>query len=72
LNKNIICKPHKDVGNVGQSMIFGCGNYKGGELVIDDIEYDINGKCIIFNGSEQEHYNKPFQGERYSIIYYSI
>ncbi len=72
LNKNILCKPHKDRGNIGNSLIIGCGNYTGGNLVVDDIEYDIKGKPLIFDGSNQIHYNKDFKGDRYTVIYYNV
>jgi len=71
VNKNNVCKKHKDKGNNGESYIVGIGDYEGGELVIEDTEYNIKNKFIKFNGCEKYHYNKEFTGTRYSLVYYN-
>jgi hypothetical protein len=36
VNKNLQCKPHRDTGNIGDSLIIGFGEYTGGELAVAD------------------------------------
>ena len=75
INKNYPIKPHKDHGNKGESIIVGFGAYSGGELVVEDKEepsvYDIKNTFLKFNGSEYTHYVRPFEGERWSLVFYS-
>tara|TARA_R110001606_G_scaffold13987_2_gene59862 strand:- start:238 stop:741 length:504 start_codon:yes stop_codon:yes gene_type:complete len=68
INKNFKCPPHKDKGNEGPVVIIGLGDYVGGELVADGIEYDIHNKDLIFEASKIEHYVKEFTGDRYSVV----
>jgi len=72
VNKNNVCKKHKDENNVGDSYIYAVGNYTGGRLFIEDEPYDIKNNIIRFDGSEKEHYSEEFQGTRYSIVYYNL
>ena len=72
VNKNVLCKPHKDRRNDGVTMIVGIGDYIGGELVIDDLRVDIKYKPYYFNGSLHTHYNLPWTGDRWSIMYYGL
>jgi hypothetical protein len=56
----------------------GMGDYTGGQLVIYDkneknpVNHDIKGKFKKFNGSIYPHETKPFKGERYTVVFYSI
>jgi hypothetical protein len=68
INKNFQCDPHKDNGNEGAVIIIGLGNYTGGELVAEGIEYNIRNKDLKFEASKIEHYVKPFEGDRYSVV----
>jgi hypothetical protein len=73
LNNNVICPPHKDSNNVGDSLLISFGDYTGCNLVVDNIEYNTNCRYIIFNGSELEHYNTDnLKGNKYTIIYYNV
>lgn len=72
INHNVVCKPHKDKRNDGTTMIIGLGDYVGGELCIDGKEIDIHYKPYYFNGYLHEHYNKPFTGNRWSLMFYSL
>lgn len=72
INKNVKCKKHKDINNVGYSYIFTLGDYEGGNLVIDKKEYDIRNRLLKFNGCENEHYTTDYTGTRYSIVYYTL
>lgn len=75
INKNYQIPPHKDSGNVGESWLVGLGDYTGGETIVeyDDehIEYNINKKFVKFNGSKYTHWSKPFDGCRYSLVFYN-
>ena len=71
LNHNLQCPPHKDSKNSTQSLLISLGEYTGGEIIIDGIEFNAFHKPTIFNGALYEHYNKPHIGNKYSIIYFS-
>lgn len=72
VNQNYETKPHKDVGNHGQSYICAFGEFTGGELQIYDEPVDIRHKLVMFDGSELLHSTAPFKGTRYSIVFYRI
>jgi len=75
INYNYWTPPHKDSNNVGKSWIIGFGNYEGGETVVEypegDEEYDIKHNFTTFNGSLYTHWTKPFEGNRYSLVFYN-
>jgi len=77
-NKNNQCQKHLDKNNIGESMIVGLGDYTGGELIIYDedgnnpVKHDIRYKPLKFNGSIYPHETAPFEGERYTLVFYSI
>jgi len=61
--------------NSGTSLIIGFGDYTGGGLYVEEndglyILHDINRKPLYFDGVKQTHYTEPFEGERWTIIYY--
>lgn len=74
INKNWQSPPHRDSGNVGESWIIGLGDYEGGETVVEypskHIEYDIKNTFVKFNGSRYTHWTKPYEGKRYSLVFY--
>ena len=70
INKNTIAHPHLDKNNKGVSCIIGLGDYTGGELVYGDTKVSIHNNPIHFDGSKILHYSLPFEGTRYSIIYF--
>ena len=77
MNKNFACPRHKDGSNVGESVLVCLGDYGGGELVIED--YPEPGENIIntkndlfrFNGALFYHWVKPFEGTRYSVVFFN-
>ena len=75
INKNWQSPPHKDAGNVGESWIIGLGDYEGGETVVEypkeHIEYNIKNTFVKFNGSKYTHWTKPYDGKRYSLVFYN-
>ncbi len=76
-NKNHRAARHRDAKNTGISYITGLGNYKGGELIIYDeneknpVKHNIKNKFYKFNGSIYPHETAPFEGERYTLVFYS-
>lgn len=73
INKNLMCNPHKDLNNKGESLIIGLGDYEGGELIfhLEDKKFnDIKNKWLKFRGGEITHSVNDFIGNRYTIIYY--
>lgn len=72
LNKNFECKPHKDSKNRGITMIKSLGQYTGGLLCLEDgRKIDLRHGPFYFNGNKIQHWVEPFQGERYTIVYYN-
>lgn len=70
VNKNIVCKPHTDSNNTSVSLAIGLGEYTGGNLYVKGVPHNIRYNPVIFDGA-QEHWTDEFEGERYSLIYYS-
>ena len=76
LNKNVLARKHRDTNNVGRSVIVGIGDYTGGALRVWDEEdtvsedYDLRDRPTMFNGALRPHETQPFEGTRYTIIYY--
>ena len=74
LNKNFPCPKHTDSKNVGTSIIIGLGDYTGGDLVIEtpDVKesFNIKYKSMKFDGSKYPHWVMPFQGKRYSMVFF--
>jgi len=73
INKNFKCAPHKDRNNCGDSIIFGLGDYDGGDLVIEG-----EGHCLLysplkFNGAENEHWVEDWvNGDRYTVVLFML
>lgn len=76
LNRNTVCKKHLDSKNAGESLLVGFGNYTGGQTVLhlpsEALEHDISSSSIIFNGSLIHHESKPFDGIRYSLVFFNV
>jgi hypothetical protein len=72
VNQNYSSKPHKDIGNLGDSYIVGFGDYTGGELNVWNVNHDIRHKPLIFNGAENLHWTQPWQGTRYSLVFHTL
>jgi tRNA U38,U39,U40 pseudouridine synthase TruA len=65
---------HVDNGaGAGQStsLIVGLGDYTGGGLVVENEEHDIRYKSMEFNGWTQRHWTLPFEGERFSLVWFT-
>jgi len=74
INRRAQFKPHYDKGDGNgqtQSLIVGLGNYAGGELVVEGEVCDIQYKPLEFNGCTQRHWTKPFEGDRFSLVFFT-
>ena len=70
--KDLVCAPHKDNQNIGESCLISIGDYVGGNIVIEGEELDARYNCIVFNGSKLTHWNKPIlSGTKYSLIFFN-
>lgn len=76
VNQNYAAKPHYDRGNLGESYLVAFGSYSGGELEILEGEskgkFDICRKPVVEDFSLVLHQVLPFEGERYSLVFYTF
>ena len=71
VNKNLVCPPHRDKHNVGNSYIVSFGDYVGCDLVVDGVTHDTR-KGLVFDGYLKEHYNTPLiSGTKYSLVFFN-
>ena len=49
----------------------GLGDYSGGELSVEGEPVDIRYAPHAFDGWTQRHWTLPFDGERFSLVYFS-
>jgi hypothetical protein len=71
LNINYEAKTHRDKKNDGMSCVVAFGDFTGGELVVEDITYDIRHKPFKFFASTTPHSVNPItSGTRYSIVFF--
>ena len=74
VNCNAQFKPHRDSGaGAGQhgSLIVGLGDYTGGDLVVENERHDIRYQPLAFDGWSERHWTLPFQGERFSLVWFT-
>ena len=74
INCNAQFTPHVDSGRgAGQSlsMIVGLGDYVGGELGVEGVGHDIRYQPLEFDGWRLRHWTKAFEGERYSLVWFT-
>jgi hypothetical protein len=74
VNQNYKADPHYDKGNMGESYLVSFGEYTGGELEIHEGPqtglYDVR-KSMVADFTKVLHSVKAFQGNRYSLVYYT-
>ena len=70
VNDNYETTPHRDKSNYGESAIIGFGDYTGGELVVEDHLVNIQYQLCFFDGSLYTHSTRPFQGQRFSLVFF--
>ena len=74
INRHAQFKPHRDTGaGSGQttSLIVALGDFSGGELMIENEVKDIRYNAVEFDGWGQRHWGLPFEGERYSLVWFT-
>mmetsp|Transcript_133272 Transcript_133272/g.344889 ORF Transcript_133272/g.344889 Transcript_133272/m.344889 type:complete len:991 (+) Transcript_133272:80-3052(+) len=87
LNSGYAAKRHRDGNNEGPSMIRGFGDYSGGQLAYwpdddkscpvenlvheDRIPMDISKGLVLFDGN-RGHEVDSFEGERFSVVWFSL
>lgn len=74
INRRASFRPHTDAGKgLGQSksLIVGIGDYTGGELAVEGAVVQIRYAPHEFDGWRSRHWTLPFQGERFSIVWFS-
>jgi len=75
VNQNYQANPHYDRNNVGDSFLVAFGNYTGGNLVIHEGPqegvHDICRKPIVADFSQALHSVQNFEGNRYSLVFYT-
>lgn len=76
VNQNYQAGKHYDKHNVGDSFLVSFGNFTGGRLLIHEGDlsgnHDIRHKPIVANFSQMLHSVEPFEGERYSLVFYNF
>ncbi len=74
VNKNTISKQHLDKKNSGESLLIGFGDYIEGSTVLhingEESKFNIQESSIIFDGSKIIHSSEPFEGTRYSLVFF--
>ena len=70
VNHNYRTPTHIDKNNVGESVIIGLGNYKGGDLIVEGKRYNIKYRPVMFDGSKMRHSTSAYSGDRYSLVFF--
>ena len=69
INHNVTCYPHRDAGNVGESLAMFMGDFTGGELLLEDgqgfSEKEVRHR---YAGWRLSHWKNPHEVEKLSII----
>jgi len=66
--------PHVDSGRgAGQSlsMIVGLGDYGGGDIVVESMSHDIRYAPLEFDGWRERHWTDTYNGERFSLVWFT-
>jgi tRNA pseudouridine(38-40) synthase len=74
VNRHAQFKPHKDSGSgagQGVSLIVGLGDFTGGETVVEGEPMAVRYRPLEFNGWTQQHWTLPFEGERFSLVWFT-
>ena len=76
VNESFRAGLHYDKGNDGNSLLVGFGDYTNGELQIvgGDLSgnYNIQHRPLICDFTTNLHQVLPFEGQRYSLVFYNI
>eukprot|EP00978_Attheya_sp_CCMP212_P039786 scaffold210454_cov45-Attheya_sp.AAC.1 len=74
VNFNAQFTPHVDSGRgLGQSlsMIIGLGDYNGGEIIVEGAPYPIRYQPLEFDGWRLRHWTNQYEGERFSLVFFT-
>jgi hypothetical protein len=75
VNDNYRAAAHYDKGNIGESYLVGFGDYTGGAINLHEGDlsgcHDIRYKPIITTFSNTLHSVEPWEGQRYSLVFYT-
>ena len=74
VNKNVCMKKHLDGKNAGLSYLTCLGDFEGGGLYVYSPEKNLyqTKDCVVsFNGSELPHESEPFNGSRFTLVFFS-
>ena len=76
VNQNYKADKHRDKNNCGDSFLVAFGDFTGGQLKIYEGEFkgthDIRYNPIVTDFSKVLHSVEPFEGERYSLVFYTL
>jgi hypothetical protein len=76
VNQNYTVGPHKDRNNIGQSYLIAFGEYTGGHLKFHHGEltgsHDVFRQPLIADFGNFLHSVEPWEGNRYSLVYYQV
>ena len=77
VNQNYVAGPHFDKHNTGPSFLVAFGSYTGGELKVHSSGplqglHDICRKPLVMDFTSNLHSVEPFEGSRYSLVFYQI
>jgi hypothetical protein len=61
VNRNVQCVKHRDSANIGSSLLVSMGDY-----------VNIKSHSLIFDGAKTEHETLPFEGTRYSLVFFKL
>jgi len=70
VNKNVVCKEHRDKGNLGITAAMFLGSYEGGALLTESGDrFEERNVWHKYDGSKVLHWNEPIlSGVKYSVI----
>ena len=77
MNKCYPCPKHKDSMNCGISVLISIGDFQGGRTFVDfeedggETPLDSHNNPQRFNGSMYEHWVEPYEGTRYSLVFFN-
>jgi hypothetical protein len=75
VNHSYPCIAHRDKNNIGDSYLVAFGDFTGGELEIHNGKmvglHNIRHKPIVADFSKITHSVKSFEGERFSLVFYT-
>lgn len=73
VNKNVVTNPHVDQYNVGPTLILGIGDFRGGDLVVQNETFPVSNHRWLYFWGKDEHYNTPIRkGTKFTITLFTL